>query len=258
MNNPIILQYGVPIALIAGLLIAVEFGFRLGKRRTRGSDASKAMETGAIQGAMLGLLGLLLGFSFAGASGRYMERQTLISREANAIGTTYLRADLLDQQHADALRQELVAYVDHRVEASRSLQRGLSSQIAAEIDEAHRRIWAAATAGVTARPGVTIAVLNPVNEVIDLHATRVDAGRKHLPGLVVGLLITCSALTLGVIGYACALAKRRNTLLTSVIAILIAAALWTTIDLDYSRIGLIRLSDAPLIDLQAQLHAATR
>ena len=102
---------------------------------------------------------------------------------------------------------------------------------------------------------MTVAVLAPVNEVLDLHASRVAAAQKHLPALVMGLLMTCSILTLGVIGYACALARRRNTFLTSVIAILIGAALWTTIDLDRPRIGLIRLSDAPLEAIQLDPQA---
>ncbi len=247
-------QIIIPLTLVAFLLLSVEMGYRLGARRVRGSDAGKAMETGAIQGAMLGLLGLLLGFSFAGASGRYMERQDLISQEANVIGTTYLRADLLDDPHSTALKNELIAYVDHRVEASQSLQRGMTNDTAQIVEDAHRQIWATTLAGVQAKPHVLVAVVAPVNELIDLHDSRIAAARKHLPGLVLGLLITCSALTLGVIGYACALARRRNTIMTSVIAILIGAALWTTIDLDRARIGLIRVTDVALSDLQKQLQ----
>lgn len=256
MDNPILLQFGVPVALIIGLLASVEIGFRVGQSRSRGSDSGKAMETGAIQGAMLGLLGLLLGFSFAGASGRFMERQDLISREANSINAAWLRADLLDEPYASSLREELQTYVDARVEASESLHQGLGADVVSNMMAIHERIWATTVDGVEAKPRVMVAVTNPVNDVFDLHGMRVAAAHKHLPGLVVALLVCCSALTLGVIGYACALAKRRNTLLTSVIAVLIAAALWTTIDLDRSRIGLIQVSDAALVDLQTRMRSA--
>ena len=252
MLDVILLQVGIAAGLVLGLLGSVEFGYRVGKRRMRGTDAGKAMETGAIQGAMLGLLGLLLGFSFAGASGRYMERQDLITAEANAIGTAYLRADLIDAPHADELRAALGEHVAHRVEASGSLQRGATPEMMAQVRGFHDRIWAAASAGVAARPGVAVAVLNPVNDVLDLHATRVAATRKHLPALVLGLLIVCSLLTLGVIGYACALAKRRNTTMTSVIAVLIGAAIWTTLDLDRPRIGLVQLADTALQELRLE------
>ncbi|MGP1346360.1 MAG: hypothetical protein ACTS3F_06800 [Phycisphaerales bacterium] len=248
----LILQIAIPIALAIFLVLAIESGFRLGRHKSRGSDASKAMETGAIQGAMLGLLGLLLGFSFAGASGRFMERQDLITQEANAIGTAYLRADLLEEPHASALRAALAGYVEHRIKASATLRMGLNQEDAQRIEDAHKQIWAAASQGVLDRPQFAIAVLNPANDVIDLHSTRVATGQKHLPALVIGLLLVCSILTLGVIGYACALARRRNASMTTMIALLIAAALWTTFDLDRPRIGLIRLSDKALHDIDLQ------
>lgn len=244
-----LLQFLVPLAVVAALLASVEVGRRVGLQRTARSDRETGAETGAIQGAMLGLLGLLLGFSFAGASGRYMERQDLISREANAIGTAYLRADLLDRAHATALREALVAYLRHRVEASRSLQGGLRPDVARQISRLQDEVWRAAVAGVKATPGAAVPVLGPVNEVIDLHAARIAAARKHLPGLVLGLLGACSMLTMGVMGYAAALSPRGNRALVAAIALLIGAALWTTLDLDYPRIGLIRVSDAALVDL---------
>ncbi|MCA9309772.1 MAG: hypothetical protein KDA21_01100 [Phycisphaerales bacterium] len=256
MDVVFLTQLGIALLLVLGLLLAVEVGFHIGGR-VRGSDAGKAMESGAIQGAMLGLLGLLLGFSFAGASGRYMERQDLIPNEANAIGTAFLRADLLNPPFAAQLREALADYVDHRVEVSRTLRHGISADALAEVERDHARIWDAALQGVKDNPTATVSVLGPVNEVIDFHSRRIAAARKHLPGLVVGLLLVCSVLTLGVIGYASGLAHRRNTLMTSVIALLIAAALWTTIDLDRARIGLIQLSDQALHDLQAQLGSTT-
>jgi hypothetical protein len=93
-------------------------------------------------------------------------------------------------------------------------------------------------------------VLGPVNEVIDLHSLRVAAGRKHLPPLVLGLLIGCSALAVGVIGYGCGLSGGRRAPLTFSLVTLIGLALWVTIDLDHPRTGLMQLSDAPLAELQ--------
>jgi hypothetical protein len=95
-----------------------------------------------------------------------------------------------------------------------------------------------------------VVVLPPVNEVIDLHTTRVAAGRKHLPAFVLGLLVACSAMSIGTIGYGWGLTGRRCPMMTAALALLIAAALWTTIDLDYTRAGLLRLSDQPLKELK--------
>src|SRR4051794_29301268 len=112
----------IPVGIMIALFVAVEAGYRTGKRRMRAFAAEHKIETGAIQGAMLGLLGLMLGFGFAGAASRSIERQDLITREANPIGPAYRRADLLDKPHSDELKAALLVYLDHRVEISRTLK----------------------------------------------------------------------------------------------------------------------------------------
>jgi hypothetical protein len=114
---------------------------------------------------------------------------------------------------------------------------------AAEVDRMHASERSDGREGPAA---TMIGVLPPINDVIDLHATRVAAGRKHIPKLVMGLLIACSALAMGVIGYGCGIGGHRRAPLTGSLAVLIAAALWITYDLDHPRIGLMTLSDEPL------------
>ncbi|HKQ47934.1 MAG TPA: hypothetical protein VJZ71_07695 [Phycisphaerae bacterium] len=236
-------------SLLFLLLASLELGFRYGRRPTVAREAQAGGHLGAIQGAMLGLLALLLGFSFAGAASRFMERQDLIVEEANAIGTAYLRADLLDEPHRSELRSALAEYVKHRLQVSTTLRYGLADEARAEISRLHELIWKAARDGVSAKPVALMALLVPVNEVIDLHSTRVAAGRKHLPPLVLGLLVASSAISMAMIGYGCGLAGRRSALMAGSLALLIGIALWTTMDLDKPRSGLIQLSDAPLIEL---------
>jgi hypothetical protein len=243
---PIIQDLSIAVGLFGALLVALEIGFRFGRRAAGESDTRAAGQVGAVQGAVLGLLGLLLAFSFAAAGGRFLERQDLIVEEANAIGTASLRADVLDEPHRSDLRAALKRYTEHRLELSGQLRTGLGSEAAVEIERLQARIWAAARAGVAAKPAATLAVLPPVNEVIDLHSTRVAAGRKHLPTLVMGLLVACSLLAITVIGYGCGLGGHRRAALTVPLAFLIGTALWITIDLDHPRAGLMRLSDAPL------------
>jgi hypothetical protein len=103
-------------------------------------------------------------------------------------------------------------------------------------------------------------VLDPVNDVIDLHSTRVAASNKHLPLVVTGLLVACSMLSIGVISYGSGSSGGggRSPLLSGSLALLIAAALWTTIDLDHARAGFIRLSDAPLQQLDLRPPVSTR
>lgn len=238
------------------LIMSLEAGFRWGRRSfNREGPKAGGGELGAIQGAILGLLALLLGFSFAGAASRFMERQDLIIQEANAIGTAYLRADMLDEPFRSDLRDALADYLKHRIRVSDSLARGITPEILAEVDRFHDRIWAAASAGTNAKASAMVAVLPPVNETLDLHATRLAVSRKHLPALVIGLLLACVFLAIGIIGYGCGLTGRRNLIMTSSLVLLLAASLWMIVDLDYPRIGLIQLSDAPLKELDQALSA---
>ncbi len=253
MDNVPVFEILIAGALLAVPFVALECGFRIGQRASKAREAISGSLAGPIQGATLGLLGLLLGFSFAGAAGRFMERQDQIIREANAIGTASLRAELLDAPHRDALRAALREYVSHRVQATEQIRFNPTAEVLAEVDEKLRFIWDFARQGVEAKPSVGVLVLNPVNEVIDLHAMRVATGRKHLPALVLVLLVVSSIVAIGMIGYACGTAKKRAHAMTLPLALLISVALWTIIDLDYPRIGLIQLDDRPLLELHRSL-----
>jgi hypothetical protein len=243
-------ELSVAAALFGLLLVSLEAGFRVGRGAAQEGDTAATGQVGAIQGAVLGLLGLLLAFSFAAAGARFLERQDLIVQEANAIGTAFLRADLLDEPHRSELRAALKRYTEHRIQVSANLRKGLDPGVHAEVARLHARMWSAAIAGVGARPAFTLAVLPPVNAVIDLHSTRLAAGRKHLPSLVLGLLIACSALAVAVIGYGCGMGGRRRAPMTVALALLIGTGLWITIDLDHPRGGFMQLSDAPLEELR--------
>lgn len=240
--------------LLLLLFVSLEVGFRFGRRARGDSELTGGGQVGAIQGGKLGLLALLLAFSFGGAASQFFEKQDLIVQEANAIGTAYLRADMLDEPYRTSLRSALANYVEHRVRLSQTLRHGVSPQDQLQIAQMHDQIWKAASEGANAKPAAIIAVLPPVNDVIDFHSTRVAAGRKHLPRLVVGLLIICSAMSMMDIGYGCGLSGRRTALMTATLALLIAASLWATLDLDKPRAGLIQLDDSPLTELATSLR----
>jgi hypothetical protein len=244
MDRIMLIQVAAVVVTPLVFLLAIEIGYRLG----RGAKEGKQIDTGPVQGAMLGLLGLLLAFSFAGSAGRFVDRQALVFDEANAIGTAYLRADLIDEPHAGDLRQTLREYTEHRTRIQGALLADTLDEFMSAVPAFHERMWAAARDGSLARPEVTEPVVNAVNDVIDMHTLRL-AAYKHLQTPVLVLLLVCSVLTLGVIGYACGVGGSRNALMTTVIAVLIASTLLITVDLDNARVGLIRMSDAPLAEL---------
>lgn len=243
--DPVLKDLLIAIGLLIGLIVSFELGFRLGRRSGRRAQGG-GDQTGAVQGALLGLLGLLLGFSFAAAGGRFMDRQDLIVQEANAIGTASLRADLLPEPHAGDLRTALREYTRVRLEVMRTLGAGITREALAEFDRFHARMWASARAGVEARPAFALAVLDPVNSVIDVHATRLHYASRRLPAPVWALLLGASIMAVGVLGYGAGLNGCRRVPMTWTLTSLIGAALWITFDLDHPRGGLMQLNDAPL------------
>jgi hypothetical protein len=246
MTADVLGDLGAAVAVLGALAIAFECGYQAGSRTSAENDARASSQVGAIQGAVLGLLGLLLAFSFAGAATRFLERQDLIVDEANAIGTAYLRADLLDEPHRAGLQDVLRLYTEHRIEVSLHLQSGIPAGALEAVARFHHEMWKTTVAGVEARPASTLAVVASVNEVIDLHSKRIAAGRKHLPLPVVILLAGCSLVSMAMMGYANGFGRRRRAPLTGALVMLIGAALWITFDLDHPRAGILQLSDAPL------------
>ncbi len=244
--NVVVLQIAIVIGLISTLLIAVEVGFRLGRWSVRIGGDERA-QLGTIQTAVLGMLGLLIGFSYSAAAGRFAERQGILVSEANAIGTAYLRSDLLPDPYRDQLRTCLRKYAAQRIELFDNIAD--RARIASECERLHGEMWDAARLGVQAVPAATMAVLPPVNEVIDLHTVRLSLQARHLPGAVLACTVMCAAITVAMVGYGAGQSKKRNGPLSIAMAILIAAMLWMTIDLDYPQAGLIRIDQKPMLDL---------
>src|SRR5262245_61086788 len=103
------------LALFAGMLVLLEVGRRIGARRIAEDPAGAAAGVGTVEGAILGLLGLLLAFTFSGSSARFDARRELIVQEVNAIDTAYRRLDLLSPEAQPALREDFRRYLDARL-----------------------------------------------------------------------------------------------------------------------------------------------
>jgi hypothetical protein len=220
------------VGLFVGLLGCLELSFFLG-RRARKRRAEHPDQLANIQGATLGLLALLLGFSFALAAGRFNNRVQLITQEANAIGTVWLRCDLLPDAARDASRKLLQSYTSQRIAFYEAADPAAGAAAVAESEKLQARIWAI---------------------LIDLHGSRVAASRRHMPGVLLGLLTACSAISVAAVGYGCGVAGKRNVVLTTALTFLIAGTLWAIIDMDHPRKGLIRVGQQPMLELQKSLQ----
>ncbi|MBX3359269.1 MAG: hypothetical protein KF745_12680 [Phycisphaeraceae bacterium] len=251
--NDISSELAISALLLFGLFGSVELGLWLGRLRyDREGDAvgRAGSQFGAVQGALLGLLGLLLGFSFAGSASRFIDRQDYITREANAIGTAYLRADVLDPLNRAELQNSLREYWRNRTTLL-TTPISQAPPVMDEMERLHNRMWAAAIDGVERKPSVTMAVLPAINEIIDLHAARNAAAIRHLPIPVLTLLVTSAVICLAIVGYSDSAQGGRHRLAHWAFALLIAGTLWVIIDLDYPRHGLIRLDATPLTSMKS-------
>lgn len=244
---------GVWLVVFIAVLLAHAVGDQLGRRRrASGLDAA---QLGTVQGGLLGLFGLLLAFSFASAAGRFVDRQELILQESNAIGTAYLRADLLPPPHADALRTALKSYVTARVafHDAGSDREAVRATIT-RAEQLHAAIWLAGVAGVGETPTATVVVMQALNEVIDLHAARVDALHRHLPAAVVLLLLVTAMLVAASTGFGTGLTGVRHVWGSIAFVVVTAAVLALTLDLDFPRAGFVRVGQLPMLELQRSLE----
>lgn len=234
------------------LLVAIAgHGLRRLQRTGDGSDHS---QEGYLLGSSLGFLALLMAFSFSMALGRYEERRHLVVQEANAIGTAYLRAQLLDEPHRSRLSNLLVQYTDNRIALGTGNHPGLERQIAVN-DRLLTDIWAAVTAArdSAASHGISTPLLTSYNEVIDLDTERKMARQVRLPAPLTLLLFGFLLITAAVLGYV--LEERRAKLGAFVLFFLLALYVGIIADLSRPAAGFVRESQEPMLALQASLRA---
>lgn len=253
--DSVILELGIALALFAGLFGAARVGSWMGQRQHRHSEGADHL--GTIQGAILGLLALLLGFSFSAASDRYSARTQLIVDEANAIGTAWLRTDLIPGEGREAMRDLLRRYVGLRLAFYETSAAGARAAAAVEVEALQKSIWARAVGAAKASPEFANVLLPAMNEMLDAEGRRSNASGRHLPALIICLLILCSLVAVTAVSYAMGVAGKQARLLTGTLAFLVASVLWTIIDLDHPRRGLIRTGQQPLQQLQHTMQQDT-
>jgi CDP-diglyceride synthetase len=246
------------ILLISGLLfpatlITMEVGRRLGLRRFAQDPEGARAGVGAVEGAVFALFGLLIAFTFSSAASRYETRRDLMVQHTNAIGTAWLRLDLLSAEVQPALRKDFHLYVDTIIKAQQQAgDREAVDQAMAYLGKLQDEIWklAETAASRDGRPQVATLVLPALNEMFDLTASRYAASRFHVSQVILWFLVFLSLLASLLVGYAMASAKHRNWLHMILFALLICLTLYVIFDFEYPRHGVIQLNQADRIYLE--------
>jgi hypothetical protein len=210
--------------------------------------------TGSAAAAVFGLLGLLIAFTFSGAASRFEARRHLITEEANAIGTAYLRLDVLPREAQPELRSLFRRYVELRAGTYRQSTRSETRNARlAEAAALQSQIWLRAVAACQ-RPDApaqaTMLLLPALNEMIDITTTRATATENHPPLVIFLLLGVLSLIGALLVGYDLAPNKERSWLHPALFAFMMSLAVYVIIDLEYPRQGLIRVDQADHVLLE--------
>jgi hypothetical protein len=236
------------------VLASAEAGYRLGRRRRR-SGVENETSLGTIVGAELGLLAFVLAFTFGLAAGRYDTRRQLLLDEANAIGTTYLRAGFLPEPRRGEIRALLRDYVDARLEWGRP---GRFADSVSRSETLQGRLWAQAEVIAAQMPTSTMAALfvQALNETIDLHGNRKTMALwARIPTTIWLALFLVAILTMGTMGYHAGMTASPRSPAEIAVVLSFAIIMLLIADLDRPNEGLFRVHQGPLLDLEKSVAA---
>ncbi len=235
-------------------LFACELGFRAGRLIGRRRQDREAGSTGLVTGSILGLVSFLLAFTFGIAASNFSERRGLVLDEANAIGTAYLRTDLIaDQNMAETLRGLMQQYVEDRAAIGLVDDFGIAQtmQLIRESERLQAEMWELVTPMARDDPTPTNAlVVSAINDVIDYHTLRVAVGVRHtIPDIIWLALYVISALALGATGYRFGVSFEKRSELLPGMVIAFTALITLISDLDDPRHGFLKSDQSAMIDL---------
>jgi len=243
-----------PLLVLVGSLAlfgaSAWLGFRLHSRQATRTGAEDSEFTFVLGGALT-LLGLLAGFTFSMAVGRYDQRKNLEEAEANAIGTQYVRLDLLPGSDAAHLRELLLRYVDQRVRFYTTRDDRQLREIDAEAARLQGELWSAVARDAAAQPNaVTAQAVQGMNDVLNSQGYTQAAYWNRIPRAAWLLLVAISIFCNVLIGYG-ASARRASSFLIMPIALSIT--LFLIADIESPRGGVIRVHPQNLEALAGSL-----
>jgi hypothetical protein len=242
--------------LFAAMIVALEIGRRRGRITFATTDAGKRPAgLSAVEAVAFGLLGLLLAFTFSGAAARLDTRRAQIVDEANAIGTAWLRLDVLPPAAQPKLRDKFRSYTDSRIALYRTFsQAGVEAarEVYAHATALQSEIWAESVAACRDIPPATVILLPALNTMFDIASTRLAATQMHPPLIVYVVLVAISLVCGFLVGFEMGATPSPSRAHMVLLAVIISFTLYVILDFEYPRLGIIR------IDEFDQLIAAVR
>lgn len=237
--------FTVSSLLVISLLLAL-FGARAVGRRRGAKEQAEGLTS--LEAMASGLVGLLLAFNFSFAQSRFDDREKQIVREADAIGTTFLRCSVLDDDSRRTCREHLRDYAKARIAAYAAYARSDMPSLAALLDNGDRiqnELWSMVTSKVRENPDVPHAlVMTTLNELIDLDADRRASIRIVVPPAVtIAIMLACLAWAM-LLGYSSGVQRRTSWTGWVFVSVLMGVVFGVALDLDRPATGLVTTAAA--------------
>jgi hypothetical protein len=224
------------------------------RERNKGLDNATGADAGLVLGATLTLLGLIIGFTFSMAISRYEQRKNYEEAEANAIGTEYVRADLLPAAEARQVRSLLAKYTNDRILFYRSRNEQDLGQVNADTAQLQAQLWSTVVGPAAAQPNPLMAlVVSGMNDVLNSQGYTQAAWWNRIPPSAWGLMLTIAICCNLLIGY-CVRRTGAESLVFLVLTLVVAISFFLIADIDSPRGGIIRVQPQNLVSLAQSLH----
>ena len=256
--NFVLLSLGLAVGLFVGMMILLEVGRRIAVARARTRGSKSRAGVGVVDGAVYGLLALLLGFTFSGAAERFDHRRVLVGEVANGASTAWKRIDMLPDSQQPAIRDALRRYMDELIDYYlNSTSAKAALQVPAALTQAEDTLWSRAVAACKAPSGeaARMLLLPALNETFD-DVDRERMARRIHPPLLIFVMLGIAALASALFaGYGMASGPVRNWVFSVGIAASVSIAAYVIIELEFPRFGLLRISQADqvLVELRATM-----
>ena len=245
MDNPII-SFTFCLLLGLAMVATTALAHRRARRKLQAPHEKEAVGTGSVDGAVFALLGLLIAFTFSLAYSRFEMRRELIVSEVNAIGTAYLRLELLPVQPREALKKLFSEYVSLRIGLWDALSDRPRAVEIVKKTEAHQlEIWSAAVSATSVPEyhAVRMLLLPAINEMIDITTSRLVAIQAHPPLMINGMLFLTALVCAAFSGTAMGANRSVSWLHAGGFAFLVSSAIFLILDIEYPRQGFITLNE---------------
>ena len=250
----------ITAGLFAVLVAVAECSFRIGSRRIKqGIKVKPDSQDQAIEAAMLSLLGLLLAFTFSMSASRFEARKQVVLQDANAIGTTFLRTQLLSTAGQTIQAQGLMrSYVATRLQIYAAPAGSPAQKAAAvQMQALQHDLWDLVATDSRQHPNAvsTALLLTSLNEMIDLSETQVTIFANHVPEDILLLLLIMSTITVAMVAFLNGKGGKHQRLFTIILAATIALTIFIVLDLDRPQRGLIRVGVGSVERAQAMIES---